>query len=504
MSNEPLNILLITSDQQHWHTLGCNNPEISTPNLDRLAKTGVRFDRAYCPNPTCTPARASIITGLYPSQHGAYAIGAKLPESQHTVGEDFQAAGYHTALIGKAHFQPLKGTKEYPSLESHPILRDVDFWRTFNEPFYGFVQAEMARNHTDEHHVGQHYGIWMEDKGLHNWRDYFRPADGKRSGRRWKWELPVEYHYNEWIVERSCTTIDKCREEKKPFFMWASFPDPHPDFLIPEPWDTMYDPAKVTVPQIVDGEHAQNPPHFQMTQEAKPDFSMYKESPDSAANDGLKSHVQDRESLAKDIAIYYAMISYMDDAIGRILDKLEQAGIADNTLVVFTTDHGHFFGQHGFNRKGPFHYEDVIRIPFIASGPGVSEGKISDSLQSLVDLAPTFLSYAGLPVPRTMSGIDQRPVWSGEKETLRDHVLVENRHQPTKLNILTYVDERYKMTVYYGREYGEIFDLQEDPEELRNLWNSPEHTELKQSLLLKFLHAEMVRDPLWMPRVSAA
>ncbi len=116
------NILLITSDQQHWNTIGYFNDEIETPNLDRLVKEGTTFNRAYCPNPTCTPTRASIITGKYPSQHGAYSLGTKLSEEEHTVGEDFMDNGYRTALIGKAHFQPLKSTEEYESLEAYPIL----------------------------------------------------------------------------------------------------------------------------------------------------------------------------------------------------------------------------------------------------------------------------------------------------------------------------------------------------------------------------------------------
>src|SRR5690348_18484979 len=121
------NILLITSDQQHWNTLGTINPEISTPNLDRLASEGTQFSRSYCPNPTCTPTRASIITGKYPSQHGAWSLGTKLFEDEHTVGEEFQSAGYRTALVGKAHFQPLRTSDKYVSLESYPIMQDLNF-----------------------------------------------------------------------------------------------------------------------------------------------------------------------------------------------------------------------------------------------------------------------------------------------------------------------------------------------------------------------------------------
>ena len=150
---EKRNILLITSDQQHYMTLGILNPEIETPNLDRLARQGMLFQRAYCPNPTCTPTRASLITGQYPSQHGAWTLGTKLPESAHVVGDDFHQAGYKTALIGKAHFQPTRSTEEYSSLESMPILQDLEFWKKFHDPFYGFDHVELARNHTYEHLV---------------------------------------------------------------------------------------------------------------------------------------------------------------------------------------------------------------------------------------------------------------------------------------------------------------------------------------------------------------
>jgi arylsulfatase A-like enzyme len=165
------NILLITTDQQHFSALGAVNPKISTPNLDRLCRAGTRFDRAYCPNPVCTPSRASIITGQYPSHHGAWTIGVNLSEDVVTLPSLLSEAGYRTALIGKAHFQSLAP----PSLESQPTLRDLDFWRGFHGPWYGFGHIELARNHADESHVGQHYAIWMEDNGLADWRDYFQP-----------------------------------------------------------------------------------------------------------------------------------------------------------------------------------------------------------------------------------------------------------------------------------------------------------------------------------------
>ena len=502
MATRP-NILLITSDQQHWNTLGCLNREIATPNLDRLADQGTLLTRAYCSNPTCTPCRASVITGKYPSQHGAWALGTKLPESEHTVGEYLGQVGYKTALVGKAHFQPTHGTEEFPSLESMGTLQDLGFWKRFDRPFYGFQHVELARNHTDEFLVGQHYAIWMEEKGLKNWRDHFRPPTGRTEAQHHKWSLPEEYHYDTWIAERTNALLEDYQKEDDPFFLWASFFDPHPSYLVPEPWDTMYDPSELTVPSIVPGEHENNPPHFKLTQQPNPDFSPWQETGHHCH--GFNSHLHTHDEMAGNIAVYYGMISLMDKYIGKILTKLDTLGLSNDTLVVFTSDHGHFIGQHGLAYKGAFHYEDVLKVPFIVRRPGkVKAGDRNDALQSLVDIAPTFLSVAGLPIPRTMTGKDQKDVWEGDREKARDHVIVENRHEPTTIHVKTYIDERYKITAYYRHEYGELFDLETDPNETHNLWGDPGHAALKADLLLKLIHAEMGKEPLLTPRTAGA
>lgn len=498
------NILLITSDQQHWITLGVQNPEIQTPNLDRLANEGTLFERAYTVNPTCTPTRASIITGLYPSQHGAYSLGTKLPESVHTVGEDFSQNGYKTALIGKAHFQQLLDHPQYRSLESNPLQQDLNFWKNFTGPFYGFDHIELARNHADEFHVGQHYALWMEEKGFKDWRKCFVKPGGTSDHQHHTWNIPEEYHYDTWIAERTNAMLEEYKENGDNFFLWASFLDPHPPYLVPEPWDKMYDPDKLTVPEGFAGEHDQNPPHFKMTQEEKPDFSIYQEEGGNWCH-GFCSHLSDKQSKAKNMAIYYGMISLMDKYIGKILDKLDDLDLTKNTLVVFTTDHGHFYGQHGLVAKGAFHYEDMIKIPFIAKFPGkIPAGKKSDTLQSIVDLAPTFLSYAGIDIPFGMTGLDQQAVWNGDDSSARDHVIVENRHQPTKIHARTYINRQYKITIYCNQAYGELFDLTNDPDELKNLWDNPEYSKVKTDLIYKFLHGELEKEPTWMPRVWGA
>lgn len=503
MANNRPNILLITSDQQHWNTLGINNPEIKTPALDKLASQGVVFGRTYCPNPTCTPTRSSIVTGRYPSQHGAWTLGTHLPQSELTIGEVMSQEGYRTALVGKAHFQALASTEEFPSLESYPIMQDLDFWRKFHGPFYGFEHIELARNHTEEQHVGQHYAIWMEENGLTDWRAHFRPPTGTHPPQYGRWSLPEEFHYDRWIAERTNALMEQYSKSGENFLLWASFLDPHPPYMVSEPYDTMYDPASLTVPSITPGEHDTNPPHFAMTQQEKPDFSAYRET--GFGMHGFGSHLKSREARAQDIAYYYAMVSLMDKYIGKILEKLDELGLAEDTLVVFTTDHGHFVSQHGLIAKGPFHYEDMVKLPFIARFPGrMAAGTTCNAMQSLVDLPSTILSIAGLEIPRVMAGVDQREVWFGQKESARDHVIVENHHEPTTIFAYTYIDRRYKLTTYYHRNYGELFDLQTDPGEVRNLWNSPEHQSLKAELVMKFLHAEMGKHPTWMPRVWGA
>jgi arylsulfatase A-like enzyme len=506
MPSEPArpNILLITSDQQHYSTLGVANARIRTPGLDRLAGEGVRFDRAYCSNPVCSPSRSSMITGLYPAWHHCWTIGTKLPEDVPTVGDIFGQHHYHTALVGKAHFQPLASTPECESLECQPTLRDLEFWKTFTGPWYGFEHIELARNHADESHAGQHYALWMQEKGLANWADYFQvwPPDPESPQRRHSWDLPEEFHYTTWTSERTIAQIEDAAGAGKPFFIWSSFHDPHPPYLVSEPWADMYDPADMQPGRLAPGEFDRMPPHFAKTQEAKPDFSMYRET---YGAHGFHSHLVDDDLLRQNMAVYYGMISFMDHWIGRILDSLDRLGLAENTLVVFTTDHGHFLGQHGLVAKGAFHYEDMIRIPMLARWPNrLPAGEVSLAIQSQVDFAPTFLSAAGLDVPGLMQGVNQLGAWTHTASPARDHAIVENRHEPTTVHLRTYVDARYKLTVYRDHDYGELFDLENDPNEVQNLWDDPASRDLKCQLLHRFINAELKREPTRMPRVAGA
>ncbi|HET6426906.1 MAG TPA: sulfatase-like hydrolase/transferase [Phycisphaerae bacterium] len=501
------NILLITSDQHHYSAMGSVNDRIRTPALDRLCREGVRFDRAYCPNPTCTPTRASIITGVYPSQHQAWSLGTKLFEDVPVVGDFLGEAGYWTALIGKAHFQPLASQPGMESIECQPLMRQLDFWRGFHGPWYGFEHVETARMHGCESHAGQHYAIWMEENGLPNWLDYFdewphNPETSRRRRANRHWALPERFHYTRWTGERTVAALEKAAADGKPCFVWSSFHDPHPPYIVSEPWASMYNPADMVPGRMVEGEHEANPMHFRKAVEDDPDY--WRQVRQGEPIHGGHPHHYDLDKLKQDMAVYYGMVSFMDQQIGVILDALDRLGTADSTLVVFSTDHGHFLGQHGLTAKCIHHYEDLLRVPFVVRWPGrVPAGRASEAIQNLVDLAPTFLSAAGVDVPGVMTGVNQLPTWSGG-EPARTWSITENHHGTRCFHLRTYVNQRYKITVYRDGADGELFDLADDPGEVRNLWHDPAAAEVKSRLLHEFLQATLQSEPIRMPRIAGA
>ncbi|HEX4123616.1 MAG TPA: sulfatase-like hydrolase/transferase [Tepidisphaeraceae bacterium] len=520
-----MNLLLITSDQQHYLAMGVRSRQIRTPNLDRLAARGIDFTRAYCPNPTCTPTRSSLITGMWPSVHGAYTLGTKLDETVPVIGDLLRKQGYVSGLIGKAHFQPLRSTPECPSVEAYPIVRDLAFWRTFNEkhtPWYGFDHVELGRMHGDEGHVGQHYALWMESKGFKQWRDYFEvrqdgvrdtPTDGKLAppreggpGYGWRsemhWKLPAEFHYTTWTGERTNAFIAARHAEGRPWFCWSSYHDPHPPYCVPEPWASMYDPAEMDwlLGDYVEGEFEHMPPPHGLTRTPRGDFSSYDET--RFGNHGYHPHLGiSRQQLREAAAIYCGMISFMDQQIGTTLDLLDRTGQADNTLIVFTSDHGHFLGQHGLVAKGPFHYEDVIRVPMLAAGAGLPAGVTNKSPQTLVDIPATFAAASGAGVPLWMQGRNGLPAW--EKRGGRSAVIVENHHNGAAVHLRTVVTSTHKLTVYRGRpEWGELFDLESDPHERNNLYHAD--PALRAKLMEQLVQADLEREPAPQPRVSGA
>ncbi len=166
---------------------------------------------------------------------------------------------------------------------------------------------------------------------------------------------------------------------------------------------------------------------------------------------------------------------------------------------------GHFIGQHGLIAKGAFHYEDLLRLPMVARYPGqIPENRTTDSLQALIDYPSTFLSAAGIEPPGLMQGVDQLDVWRGRSDSAREHVLVENRHNPTTVHLRTLIEDRYKMTVYRNAEYGELFDLETDPGEIHNRWDDPNYSTVRSAMMHRFLQAEIQRESTRMPRIAGA
>ncbi|WEG10961.1 sulfatase-like hydrolase/transferase [Pullulanibacillus sp. KACC 23026] len=484
------NILFITTDQQHWNTIRALGAEkINTPNLDRLVKEGVAFERAYVTNPTCSPSRSSIITGKYPSRHGCWNIGVALDQSHPSIGEILSENGFHTGLFGKAHFQPV--LKE-GSFEGKPNIHHREFWKKWDGPYYGFEKVAMVHGHADEDSShGMHYGVWLEEQGIDP-SQYFGPNGGHREG---SWDLPEKFHYTRWTADRTMEFIESTVGEGdgKPFFAWCSFQDPHNAFLCPEPWNSMYNPEDLPPFNELEGEMEDKPKIHNYLIEDRMDELDVKAMADPGHDTGgiqCLGHTNKKigyDRARKWLASYYAMISLIDHHIGRILDKLDQLHLSENTLVIFTSDHGDYAGNHGLWLKGPIHYEDILRVPFLVRWKNrIPSGIRTDSLLSLVDLAPTLLDICGIEPVTAMQGITQKETFLNPGKASRGWCLVENRAEP-HFYVKTLVKDQYKLNYFLSRQEGELYDLKEDPYEYVNLYNKPEYAELRTKMFMELI-----------------
>lgn len=485
------NILFITTDQQHWNTIhALGNDAIQTPNLDRLVRDGVVFERTYAANPTCTPSRSSILTGKYASRHGAWNIGVALDQSHKTIGEVMSENNYQTGLFGKAHFQPV--LKE-GSFEGKPNIHNRDFWREWNGPYYGFEKVSLVHGHGDEDSAhGMHYGAWLEDHGI-DVTQHFGPGGGHREG---SWDLPEKYHYTRWTADETMSFIeDACnkKDNNRPFFAWCSFQDPHNAFLCPEPWNSMYNPDDLPAFHEREGEMADKPMiHQYLIEDRMVELDVKTTSDPGHDTGGIQCLGHTNKKLGYKrarqwLASYYAMISLVDHHVGRILDKLDEMGLSENTLVIFTSDHGDYAGNHGLWLKGPIHYDDVVRVPFLARWKGqLPSGIRSNSLVSLVDIAPTFMDMCGITREPTMQGVSQWETFKHPEKPSREWCLVENRAE-LDFYVKTVVMDRYKLNYFLNRDEGELYDLKEDPHEYVNLYNNPEYSDIRLHMFMKLV-----------------
>jgi len=477
MTQSP-NILWICTDQQRYDTIGAlGNPYVSTPNLDRLATEGVAFTHAYCQSPICTPSRASFLTGRYASTvHNNRNGNDYFPGRATLVTKLLADAGYDCGLIGKLH---LAGAFQRIEPRTDDGYR---YWQYSHAP-------------RDDWPQGHDYADWVREQG-EILGELTKSPDG----------VPAALHQTTWCAEK---TIEFINEERDGLWLTSvNIYDPHPPFNPPAEYRAMFDPAEMPGPLFRESDLAQ-----QARLEAL-DFQSKGRHPDDLDIKNPIIPMPPKLGLEEDDSIggqrdagtlqaaYYAMIKLIDDQVGRILEALEESGQRDNTLVIFMSDHGETLGDHGLIQKGCRFYEGLVRVPLIISWPGhVRQGVRGDALVELTDIAPMLLELAGEPVPGEMTGKSLWPMLSGEQapDHHRDFVRCEYYDaldQPDATHGTMYRDGRYKLNVYHGHNLGELYDLQEDPDEYVNLWDDPAHQMLKLDLMQRSFDASMLAmDP---------
>lgn len=474
------NILLITSDQQRRDSLGCYNSRLSTPGVDSLARDGIVFDRAYTCHATCTPARASILTGLLGSRHGAYTIGTALPESIPTLAGILSHSGYRTALVGKPHFQQLStpGTLEYSGTSA-----DEDFWRGYEGGYYGFDHTRIYNGHTSyKFTAGMHYRVWLKDKGItdrqiNEWFNY-KPADSYREAGRW--QLPREYHPSVFTGECAREFLENA-DADRPFFLWASFSDPHDPHVTPAPYDTMFDPGEVDYLGYRPGEHDQRPACYNQLYHGGVETLPFNDKFGVPSAPSAKLFGDD-DYFRRITALHHGMVKLMGEEIEKILHTLHRKGLYDNTLILFTTDHGDYLGNHGFVYKGFPAFEEVYNIPLVIKPPEGCACRRSDALFSHIDIAPTALDYAGVSVGHPLDGISQRCTLE-TGSAARTSLLIENRLVTDGFYQKMLVTQKYKLVVYQDSTEGELYDLEADRNQYQNLWQTPAYSAVRLELL---------------------
>ncbi|HWI64844.1 MAG TPA: sulfatase-like hydrolase/transferase, partial [Symbiobacteriaceae bacterium] len=305
------NILFITTDQQRADMAGCyGNPVIRTPNIDRLADEGVRFDRAYVANPLCMPSRSTLLTGLYPSQHGVWVNGIPLREEIPTLPQILAGQGYRTAALGKLHITPY----DAPGYRESVSDWEQNGYQGWNGPFYGFAEVALSMHHNAPK---GHYGEWIRQHHP-DVEEKFWQIEGRRppSGPPMTWasEVPVAAHTSTWVGD---ITLDYLRRQaggSEPFFAWVGFPDPHHPFCPPKELAGMYDPAEVPLPPRRTGDLKDRPPQYR---------AWYEDGVRHEGAGGKFVPAELSEQQLREMTAYnYAQVSLVDRNIGRILDEL--------------------------------------------------------------------------------------------------------------------------------------------------------------------------------------
>jgi len=509
MREQP-NVLVFVTDQHRYDYLGClGRRNVETPNLDAIARDGVVFSNAYAVNTVCQPTRTTMMTGQTLRGHGRRTPVVPQNPNLVTLPELLGDRGYRTHAVGKLHLHSWLCSPDQKKDELHPSdwpeLRH--FWETgqrthLPEPYYGFQTTEFVGAHT--HGVYGDYRNWIEREHPEA-LPYLKarhPENVERGSQTRDWALPEALHYNRWISDKTGEFLEENAGTDQPFFLWCSFPDPHPSFTAPKPWSDMYHPGEMQLGPQREGELGEMPPFYQRA---------YDNDPEAILNLIGLGRLPDEQTRIQ-MAMYSGMVSFVDHEIGRVMAKLEELGLSEDTIVVFISDHGDMMGDHGLTRKGPFQYRGAIQIPFIVSWKGrfQNSGRISDALTGQLDLVPTVLDLCGVEPcrqhqfalssgkgdmpPPVLPGKSLRPILTGERDRVNDFVIHENDMDHLGLRIRTFVTDRYRLTVYPGETYGELFDLREDPDELHNLWDRVDKQAIRQELIHRFLEAYILQD----------
>ena len=443
MTDRP-NILLITADQLRSDALGCyGNDFCRTANLDALAADGVLFENSFTPNPICVPARAAITTGNY--SHvciGAKGNDGRIRDDQVKLGDHFASAGYETYACGKLHYVPYAPPGEPRLLHGFQHCDLTESGRLVNQ----FDPTGTMRGLED-------YPDYLCDVG---WGGYSRAHGvGANDVRPCPSPLPPEHHVDHWVADR---TIQRMREHQsdradQPFLIWCSFPKPHTPFDPPAEYAQLYNPRDVPPPI---GDESYLPGRNPQIDRIRYYRGVTTLSP--AARQVIKAY-------------YYGLITHQDAQVGRVLAALDLAGLADNTIVIFTADHGDLMGDFGGYFKSNF-LEGSVRVPGIYRGPGIPRGERRKQLISLHDILPTLASMTGCPLPQEIQGLDLSPAIADPSAPLREVFYGHCADDPEQTAMLC--DGRWKFCYAQEGPTEELYDLQEDPREQVNLAAAPD------------------------------
>ena len=493
-------ILLVTTDQQRYDTLGCNGGTIArTPVVDRLAATGIRYERAHPQSVVCMPSRSTILTGQHPSTHGVWMNGVPLPLDAPSVAEELHTAGYRTALVGKAHFQPYLD----------PFLRflENEMVRFGNEPPGGSHRGfEHLVSATHGPQGPLHYARWLAAEHPEAVGMFYRVLDaamqvnaegGGDTGAPQVHvnEIPREWYHTDWVADRTISWLDSLDADDD-WFCWMSFPDPHHPWDPPQsemgrvdwrdvPLPAGYPEKQVDRERILDDK----PRHWRLWYDGSL-VSNY-EAPAEWVPATLTAD-QVREVNARN-AIECELI---DEALGRVLARIDERGWGEDVDVIFTTDHGELQGDFGLLFKGPYHVDALMRLPLIwrpAPSAGAQPATVRRPV-GLVDLAPTLCSIAGLETPSWMQGAalptdDDDAAQRGFERVLTEwdsELFGVDVHLRTIMRDSWVCTTYLPGTVHDGTE-GELYNLSDDPLQQHNRWDDPALRSVRDDLIADLL-----------------